>query len=90
MNISDFFPFWEELTPYQQKLLISSAVKRTVKKGTVIHNGSSDCLGLLLVSSGQLRAYILSQEGREITDISPVRQGYLHVFRLLHASQSAI
>ena len=56
-----------ELTPYQQELLISSAVKRTVKKGTVIHNGSSDCLGLLLVSSGQLRAYILSQEGREIT-----------------------
>lgn len=67
MNISDFFPFWEELTPYQQELLISSAVKRTVKKGIVIHNGSSDCLGLLLVSSGQLRAYILSQEGREIT-----------------------
>lgn len=67
MHISDFFPFWEELTPYQQELLISSAVKRTVKKGTVIHNGSSDCLGLLLVSSGQLRAYILSQEGREIT-----------------------
>lgn len=67
MNISDFFPFWEELTPCQQELLISSAVKRTVKKGTVIHNGSSDCLGLLLVSSGQLRAYILSQEGREIT-----------------------
>lgn len=67
MNIFDFFPFWEELTPYQQELLISSAVKRTVKKGTVIHNGSSDCLGLLLVSSGQLRAYILSQEGREIT-----------------------
>ena len=67
MNISDFFPFWEELTPYQQELLISSAVKRTVKNGTVIHNGSSDCLGLLLVSSGQLRAYILSQEGREIT-----------------------
>lgn len=67
MNISDFFPFWEELTLYQQELLISSAVKRTVKKGTVIHNGSSDCLGLLLVSSGQLRAYILSQEGREIT-----------------------
>lgn len=67
MNISDFFPFWEELTPYQQELLISFAVKRTVKKGIVIHNGSSDCLGLLLVSSGQLRAYILSQEGREIT-----------------------
>ena len=26
-----------------------------------------DCTGLLLVKSGQLRAYILSDEGREIT-----------------------
>ena len=37
------------------------------KKGTVIHNGSMDCTGLLLVKSGQLRAFILSEEGREIT-----------------------
>ena len=33
----------------------------------MIHNGSNDCTGLLLVKSGQLRAYILSDEGREIT-----------------------
>ncbi len=33
----------------------------------MIHNGSMDCTGLLLVKSGQLRAYILSDEGREIT-----------------------
>src|SRR5699024_10053988 len=26
-----------------------------------------DCLGLLLIQSGQLRAFILSDEGREIT-----------------------
>ena len=38
-----------------------------MKKGTVLHNGSLDCLGLLLIRSGQLRAYILSEEGREIT-----------------------
>jgi len=38
-----------------------------VKKGTVIHNGSMNCTGLLLIRSGQLRAYILSGEGREIT-----------------------
>ena len=40
---------------------------RSIPKGTVIHNGSMDCTGLLLVKSGQLRAYILSEEGREIT-----------------------
>ena len=38
-----------------------------VKAGTVVHNGSMDCLGLLLIRSGQLRVYTLSSEGREIT-----------------------
>lgn len=33
----------------------------------MIHNGSLDCTGLLLVQSGQRRAYILSDEGREIS-----------------------
>ena len=67
MKITDFFPFWKELTSKQQQMLKDSARNREVKKGTVVYNGSSDCLGLLLVSSGQLRAYILSEEGREIT-----------------------
>lgn len=40
---------------------------RSAPKGTVLHNGDMDCTGLLLVKSGQLRAYILSDEGREIT-----------------------
>ena len=42
-------------------------VTRDIKKGTIIHNGKLDCTGLLLVKSGQLRTYILSDEGREIT-----------------------
>lgn len=33
----------------------------------MLHRGGADCAGLLLVKSGQLRAYILSEEGREIT-----------------------
>ena len=41
--------------------------KRQVKKGTVFHNGNLDCTGLLLIRHGQLRSYILSDEGREIT-----------------------
>ena len=40
---------------------------RSVKKGTHIHDSSADCLGLVMVRSGQLRAYILSDDGREIT-----------------------
>ena len=67
MEIRDFFPVWEEFSPVQQEKLTGSAISRSVSKGTVLHNGSMDCTGLLLVKSGQLRAYILSEEGREIT-----------------------
>lgn len=67
MEFSSYFPIWNKLTPAQQQLLEQNAVFRKVDKGTVIHNGSVDCTGLLLIGSGQLRAYILSDEGREIT-----------------------
>lgn len=67
MEIRAFFPIWEQFSPAQQEKLSGSAVSRRVSKGTVLHNGSMDCTGLLLVKSGQLRAYILSDEGREIT-----------------------
>ena len=60
MDFQSYFPVWNKLTPAQQERILGS-------KGTVIHNGSMDCTGLLLVKSGQLRAYILSDEGREIT-----------------------
>lgn len=47
--------------------LPDSLVFRQVNQGAVIHSGGADCTGLLVVRSGQLRAYILSDEGREIT-----------------------
>ena len=67
MEFQDYFPVWEKLTSAQQLQLKSSAISRTVKKGTVLHNGNLDCTGLLLIRHGQLRAYILSDEGREIS-----------------------
>ena len=67
MEFANYFSIWNKLTPAQQTKISNSLISRTVKKGTVIHNGSVDCTGLLLVKSGQLRAYILSDEGREIS-----------------------
>lgn len=67
MAFSSYFPIWNQLTPPQQHTLESSASLRTVKRGTIIHNGSIECTGLILVKTGQLRAYSLSDEGREIT-----------------------
>ena len=67
MKFSEVFPVWDQLTQAQQATLERAAVCTHAPKGTVLHNGSADCLGLLLMCSGQLRGYILSQEGREIT-----------------------
>ena len=67
MDFQNFFPVWSKLTVAQQALISGHLMARKISKGTVIHNGSMDCTGLLLVKSGQLRAYILSDEGREIT-----------------------
>ena len=67
MEFQSYFPIWDKLSRTQQERILESLACRQVEKGTVIHNGSADCVGLLVVRSGQLRAYILSDEGREIT-----------------------
>ena len=67
MEFQNYFPVWNKLTPEQQQHIASVVEHRTVKKGTFIHDSSADCLGLVMVRSGQLRAYILSEDGREIT-----------------------
>lgn len=67
MNFSSYLPIWNQLTPTQQNTISQTSIQRSISKGTVLHNGSVDCLGLVLILSGQLRAYIISDEGREIT-----------------------
>lgn len=67
MDLSQYFPIWDKLTAEQQQRILSVSDFQRVTSGTILHDGSPDCLGMLLVRSGQLRAYILSDEGREIT-----------------------
>ena len=67
MDFSQYFPIWNKLTDDQRQRITQRVVRREVKKGTLLHDGSNECTGLLLVRTGQLRAYILSDEGREIT-----------------------
>ena len=67
MEFQHLCPIWDKLTPTQRQLVSSSIVPKTLGKGAVLHDGSADCAGLVLIKSGQLRAYILSEDGREIT-----------------------
>ena len=67
MSIANYFPVFSKLTPQQQQMVLDFTAVRTVPAGTVVHNGAMECTGFLLVRSGQLRAYTLSEEGREVT-----------------------
>ena len=67
MEFQRLCPIWDRLTPAHQQLVASTIVPKTLGKGAVLHDGSADCAGLVLIKSGQLRAYILSEDGREIT-----------------------
>lgn len=67
MEFENYFPIWNQLTADQKNRIQKGLITRKVEKGIILHNGNMDCTGLLFVKSGQLRAYILSDEGREIT-----------------------
>ena len=67
MEFTNYFPIWDKLSKAHQDWIAEMIEFRSVKKGTHIHDSSAECLGLVLVKSGQLRSYILSDDGREIT-----------------------
>ena len=59
--------FWPKLTPEQQQQLWQHVVPVVYEKGRCLHHVHDSCVGLLLISKGQLRTYMLSENGKEIT-----------------------
>lgn len=67
MDIGAYLPFWKDLTPPQQQTLTAQASLRQFPKGAMVHGGGGDCAGLILPTAGQLRVYLLTEEGKELT-----------------------
>lgn len=61
------FTFWDKMTDEQRKKLIYNTEQIHYDKNTCIHSGSNDCIGVILIKNGNLRIYILSEEGKEVT-----------------------
>ncbi len=66
MDIAMYFPIWNKLTEHDQRALSAHARSAHYKKGDLIYT-ESGCMGLLLITAGQLRAFTMSEDGREIT-----------------------
>ena len=67
MEFQSYFPIWNKLTDEEKETMTKSVFLRKVAKGTRLNDGGSECTGLFLIKTGQLRAYILSPEGHEVT-----------------------
>lgn len=61
------FTFWENLSQSEKELLCANTSSVCYPKGVSLHDGTDSCPGVVLVKKGQLRVYMLSEEGREIT-----------------------
>jgi len=59
--------FWESLTSSEQKQIVSKSQSLSYAKGKSVYEGLDDCRGLIIVKKGQLRTYILSENGKEVT-----------------------
>lgn len=60
-------PFYKNLSVEEIKMLDKATKYCKFDAGNCIHSGENDCIGILVIERGQLRNYILSQEGKEIT-----------------------
>ncbi len=62
----EFFPFWEKISARDRDVICQNSHCVTYPKGKNIHDGS-ECSGVIIVRSGSIRLYMMSDEGKEIT-----------------------
>ncbi len=60
-------PFWEGLDDAARETVRRGSLIRAYRRGDYIMNSRTECLGMILLLSGEMRAFFLSPEGREIT-----------------------
>ena len=61
------FPFWSSLRDQEKEYLLERTVRIHVPKGTNVYCTDESYYGIFLIAQGALRAFILSEDGRDIT-----------------------
>lgn len=59
--------FWEHLTEEQEEVLLRNIVEIQYQKGQAVYSATTECTGVLVIKAGELRTFMLSEDGREIT-----------------------
>ena len=67
LEMKKALPFWKHLKEDERELLSKNSSKVCFQKEESIHRNEEKCAGMIIVLSGQIRAFILSEDGRDIT-----------------------
>lgn len=62
----EIFPFWDICSEKDKDDICQNSRALSYPRGTQIHNGE-DCSGVILVRTGCLRVYMMSEQGKDIT-----------------------
>lgn len=65
--LSQHFEPWNRMSEQDRQDLLAHAMLMNYPKGTNLHSGESNCVGLFLILKGSLRTYMLSENGKEVT-----------------------
>ena len=65
--LQDTLDFWKKISTTQRDMLQQAIIKKSFAAGEAMHSNSDNCSGLFLIRSGQVRAYIISESGKEIS-----------------------
>lgn len=66
MQLAQILPFWNELTPAQRTALQDAAQTQHCAAQTRL-NAKESCMGLVGISTGRVRVFTTSRQGREMT-----------------------
>lgn len=62
-----YFPFWKSLLDAEKDMILQNIKTMNYEKGFQMLQCEQGCNGIMIVLSGQMRTYISSEEGREVT-----------------------
>lgn len=65
--LSDLLPFLHDMNNQSKEKLLEQVQEVHFNQGTHLHAGKEKCSGLFLIKSGRIRAYIVTEEGKEVT-----------------------
>ena len=60
-------PYWNQLTNDEKELLRKNVTIQSFTKNELISSYDTSCLGMIILLKGQVRVYVVSEDGREIT-----------------------